>query len=92
MTTNYKSYKDEYTDEQLAEDVFLKTVKDINSRICPVCKTDTYVTPMQYGLVDAPDLIFIPEGEEPTEEFARVTYTCLLEGYDWDCAKCYIRF
>ena len=92
MTTNYKSYKDEYTDEELAEDVLLQTANDIKRPICPVCKADTYVTPMQYGLVSEPPLIFAPEGEEPPAEFARVTYSCLVEDYDWDCAKCYIRF
>ena len=90
MKTAYRSYRADYSEQDLAEKELTMTAADVSRPSCPVCRTDTYVTPVGYGM---------PEPQMPIEEVAldklevsRVTYTCIFEDYAWDCDRCSIRF
>ena len=89
--TAYKTYRHEYTEQDLDEYELIKTDPGIKRPPCPVCHAGTYVTPMQYGLPDTIDVVE-DRCETGRETFASVTYSCVQEPYNWDCAHCFIRF
>ncbi len=55
-----------------------------------LCHKDDYLTPLEIGLTDEP-LIF-DEPETAIDNTARATYTCIEEGFDWNCEFCRIYF
>ena len=87
----YRSYKEDLSEQELTEQKLVKTYPRIKRPICPVCRTDTYVTPMEYGLPDIFEIVEHDVGSKQ-EEFASATYSCEVEDYTWDCARCFIRF
>ena len=91
MKTMYRSYREDHSEQEPTEQELVKTDPRIQRPICPVCRTEIYVTPMQYGAPDAPEII--EQRVDPLNEgFATVTYSCLVEDYVWDCARCFICF
>jgi len=83
----YRSYIDELDEEDLKYKE--RTAADVRRPACPLCQSKTYVTPLMIGLINSVDILDLETVNEPG---ARATYTCVAEGFDWNCDECSIYF
>lgn len=85
----YKSYADERANEE--EYPRLLTAPEVKRPACPLCHKDDYVTPIEVGLIASPEILD-PADDIEIDDMARATYTCIDEGYEWNCDRCSIYF